>query len=407
MSNTSLAIDNPRVEPEVNIQNNKTDIQQKIESFQRQLDPECERAKLELNFLEKSPSQLQDIQEELCKIQPDSEECFFNDDITKLAEKFLEELDPLTECESILALSIVKIRELQLREALLKRHEKSLLLPPIATWSSPTLGAYTIPINGGSEYVVAFNRATFVSLLDLIKTFSSIIPIDNVGSNVRISVVQSDMEKLLESQPQLIVRVAILLANIVSGHGDQVNFETLALTKNQLLLSTRALSAVELFMLAHEYGHVYYQHSFPGTDETIDSKKYRSFSLAQEKEILADIYGHKLLLDFAFEEYQSFPIDALIIKDGGKIFLAIERLLKNARDTVGVEFSQENRYPSTEQRLQFLKEVDDNIPTLVPEFSQSNLGDGFVIAADVIWQRLRDNWPLFYQELQKLREENE
>ena len=160
-------------------------------------------------------------------------------------------------------------------------------------------------------------------------------------------------------------------------------------------------------MLGHEYGHVYHQHRFDESDVTIDSKKMKTFSLAQEKEIVADIYAQEIILDVARDEYHSYPIDAMVYKDGAKIFLALEGLLKRARDAVGVTFEQESRYPATEQRLQFLQRVNEDALKSAPHLFQIDLGDAYVVAADVIWQRLRDRWPLVYQGIERLNKESD
>ncbi len=81
------------------------DIRKHINELQMRSDPDCKRAKIEKQRL---PSMLGGLTEQLCKMQTDNKECFYKG-IT--VDRYLEKLRPLTDCESVAALSILEIRK--------------------------------------------------------------------------------------------------------------------------------------------------------------------------------------------------------------------------------------------------------------------------------------------------------
>jgi hypothetical protein len=340
------------------------------------------------------------LTKDLCQMQRDGKACFYKD---VSIDKYLEKIRPLTECESVLGLSILEIRNVQLAPALQAREGMVPVLQPIATWNYPSFGSFVLPISeSNAQYVIVFNRSTFTALLDLLKSITAIIPIAQHQQAVGLSYDPASIAEALEAQPDILTRVAIQLANIITNRGNEIDLETLPLNSNQLLLAVRALDAVELFMLAHEYGHQHHHHYKPRNDET-RSARYEGLTVAQEREIDADIYGQELLLQLADKTFAENPITALVYRSGAEIFLAIEELMHKARQSVGKDLSQLAIYPPPRQRALQVVDVQAKQRSALPHLFQADLGAPYKIASDVLWQKLEGRFPAIYKAIDDLK----
>jgi hypothetical protein len=373
------------------------DVKTQIERKQKELDPGCKHALSERNNL---PAQLSALTKQLCAMQSDGKKCFY-EDIS--VEEYLRKLRPFTECESVAGLSILEVRNAQLAPALNARGGIVPELQPIATWSYPSLGSFVLPISGiQGQYIIVFNRSTFTSLLDLLKSMTAIIPITDHPGTVELSFSAARIADALDAQPDILTRVAIQLANIVANRANDVDLETLPLNTNQLLLVARSLAAVELFMLAHEYRHQHHQH-FKGQNSQGNSTRYKGITIAQEREVEADVYAQELLLVLANKVFAENPVDALVYRGDGEIFLAAEGLLGMARKSAGIELEQLAAYPHPRQRLSYIVETQGRHRQSYPHLFQVDLAEPYRVAADVLWKRLESKFPQVYQAMNALK----
>ncbi len=212
----------------------------------------------------------------------------------------------------------------------------------------------------------------------------------------------------LGRRPDILARVAVRLANLVADRGNRADFDTLPLNTNQLLLVGRALAAVELFMLAHEYGHQHYQHyrNQGAVNYNASSLRYEALTIAQEKEVDADLYGQQLMLTLADITFPRSPIDALVYKFGANVFLAVEGLMKKTRQSVNKDVEQLAVYPDPKKRLSFVSTI--TIKTTCEDSSLASLDFGlpYVVAEDVLWNTLENRFPLVYRELKNPSKNN-
>lgn len=270
----------------------------------------------------------------------------------------------LTKYEDIYAYSILE----PLYERILLTADKLSLetttRPFIGTAESKEYNAFAVKVPRTNEYLIVFEGSIFIVANLLAKIIASCLPdFKMTDETVSFNISKERIINHVQTNPELQERFADLVYNaIYLGHSSKTTQYFLREPFGRL--QGELLNSLELFVVGHEYGHIYSGHLNESniSKKVIDGKIIERISLNWEMEYEADLIGLTLLLN-SLEKENLLPFGFL----GPELFFTFLDLDERANNLFreGYEtrsFGSDTHPPTIERRKRIRQILKNSLP---------------------------------------------
>ena len=171
--------------------------------------------------------------------------------------------------------------------------------PAIGTLPTGQVNALTLGLPGHEDYVIAFEDGLFTFALLLGKVVAQAFPYQiEAAGGIRFSTESKDISEIIESNPSVVQRfIEAVTAYTIYGKPGRAPTYILQ-DRYQSAVSSMLTSALELFVLGHEFGHILLGH--------LTSAKRRASVLPS-----GESDAEEVMYDWA-QEYQADYIGAVL-----------------------------------------------------------------------------------------------
>lgn len=150
--------------------------------------------------------------------------------------------------------------------------------------------------------------------------------------------------KILRSAPRLMKYwIEIYISYALTGTNTLVEF--LPAQKSELLVYEQIARAMEIFMIAHEYGHHHLAHG-----RTMEND-------AHMEEYAADQFALKICYELAKKRIAEIPDPYLSSGGGGILLLMSLASLRRVKAKLGLPISEQDTHPAASQRIERFESV--------------------------------------------------
>ena len=189
-------------------------------------------------------------------------------------------------------------------------------MPLIGTLFTSQVNAMAIKVPSVEDYIILFEREIFIFFNLVSKIVARIIPFENpIDGKEMVILTQQNVEKNIYENPLMAIRFkelleAFVIKNTISSAPHYFLVDEKYPVKYQAY-SFQITSAMELFVLSHEYGHVFHGH--------LDANMRKSRLLADREvefitnswlqEYEADLFGANALLYIMENEQEGLGLE--------------------------------------------------------------------------------------------------
>jgi hypothetical protein len=259
--------------------------------------------------------------------------------------------------------------------------------PHFACIPSGLVNASAVSINGSTRPFILFDSQLFLYCHLFAKCFARCLPIVSTGEQVSVSVDVENAKRRIDSVPELVERLVDLLL-AYAGQGAPSASRPYPPEREYIGLIDVIRDGMELFIVAHELGHVYSGHVADMIRRFAVESEGDEASAEHVQEHEADLVGLLLTLqamaDAGFDPALSFVGVELFFKSLETASRA-ELVIKVGDDSSYIDEPSDS-HPSNAARIELLR---DALSTFIPGVDDleaaRGLGAQYGQVADVMW----------------------
>lgn len=205
------------------------------------------------------------------------------------------------------------------------------------------------PLEGSDIKIILLDDGLFIFLNGMAKIISMLFPRRDEGNNMfSIGFDPDDIDKILSSNNSVHEHfIDLITAYLITGHS--YNSRRFLLDADYNSFASMLRDTAELFILAHEYGHIVAGHfsDSPNEKMIVEGEVLRGWRLNYAKEFQADFFANVIVMRY---NHQLCDMTAELSFAGVQFFFASMEMLMLA---LGNDFS--TTHPQPEARLRALE----------------------------------------------------